>query len=64
MNKTFDSVRFQRQRRRTLSVKVARMSPKEIVEYFQSTPPTFPRRRRGSHARARAKTYSVSCGRS
>ena len=54
MNKTFDSVKFQRQRRRTLSANVARMSPKEIVEYFQSTPPTVPRRRRGSSATARS----------
>jgi hypothetical protein len=52
MNKTFDSVKFQRQRRWTLSAKVARMSPKEIVEYFQSTPPTVARRRRASGATA------------
>jgi len=46
MNKKFDSVAFQRERREALSKKLSKMSPKEIVEYFHSeTLPTTPRKR-------------------
>ena len=46
MNKKFDSVAFQRERREALSKKLSKMSPKEIVAYFHSeTLPTTPRKR-------------------
>ena len=35
MNKKFDSVKFQRERREKLSQKLAKMTPKEIVKYFK-----------------------------
>lgn len=42
MNKEFDSVKFQRERRAKLSEKLAKMKPNEIVEYFKkSIPPAL-----------------------
>ena len=43
MKKTFDSVTFQRERRKALSAKLANMSTKEIVKYFQTMPSPPPR---------------------
>ena len=51
MKKTFDAVTFQRERRKTLSAKLAKMSPEQIVKYFQSMEMT-PRRRVRSRATA------------
>jgi hypothetical protein len=38
MNKKFNAVKFQRERRVALSDKLSKMSQKEIVKYFQHTP--------------------------
>lgn len=46
MNKKYDAVKFQRERREALSEKLSKMSPKEIVKYFQHTPSTPTRRKR------------------
>ena len=43
MKKSFDSVKFQRERRTRLSAKLADMSPKEMVKYFQTMPSPPPR---------------------
>ncbi len=54
MKKTFDAVTFQRERRKALSAKLANMSPKEIVKYFQSEP-LIPSRRMRARATAHNK---------
>lgn len=46
MNKKFDAVKFQRERRRNLAEKLTKMTPKEIVNFFKSSLPTTSRRKR------------------
>ena len=50
MTKKFDAVKFQRQRRRALSTKLGKMSPKDILNYFQTSPSitTKPKRSRAT----------------
>ena len=46
MNKPFDTVKFQRERRKAMSAKLAKKSAKEIVKYFETNLPPIKRRRR------------------
>ncbi|MBI4549080.1 MAG: hypothetical protein HY707_13940 [Ignavibacteriae bacterium] len=46
MNKMFDAVKFQRERRRSLAEKLTKMTPKEMVKFFKSFGPATSRRKR------------------
>jgi len=48
MNKTFDAVKFQRERRTELSKKLSKMTTKEIVEYFKKVSPPISNKKKST----------------
>lgn len=50
MTKSFDAVKFQRERRSELSKKLSKMTTKQVVEYFKKVNPPTTKKRRPPHS--------------
>ncbi len=46
MNKSFDAVKFQRERRSELSKKLSKMTTKQVVEYFKKVNPSITKKKK------------------
>jgi hypothetical protein len=51
MSKTFDAVKFQRERRTEMSKKLSKMTAREIVEYFKKVSPPIPKKKKNTRRR-------------